>query len=350
MTIIDSKNTVLKELIKPIDDTYIEELVKVAFSCNKDTETYNLRDELYKSKYKTSNLESKELALESYLNQQQNIKTKHQNKEYNWILINKEYIGPTSSRFYIAPNPENMHEIVKKLTSEFIKQNVPLKFKYQLTTGMEQCDRIIIYSDYENKERIENIIKNVYNNNQELFVGCERATAWLYDTKIPGVYQAPETPNKAYSTKLAETIIEAKETFNYLYGLTDKSPKIVLEGRKAKEAYEYMKIIIPSIMLRNGLLLSKEGKCITLKDKNLNSYYDLKTGIMRRTNTNEFGYYEVNFLPTNEGRLALLENFYNISTIYRQEGITKRYLTLEEKKEELDRILYPHKYTEPQKK
>ena len=243
-----------------------------------------------------------------------------------------------------------MHEIVKKLTSEFIKQNVPLKFKYQLTTGMEQCDRIIIYSDYENKERIENIIKNVYNNNQELFVGCERATAWLYDTKIPGVYQAPETPNKAYSTKLAETIIEAKETFNYLYGLTDKSPKIVLEGRKAKEAYEYMKIIIPSIMLRNGLLLSKEGKCITLKDKNLNSYYDLKTGIMRRTNTNEFGYYEVNFLPTNEGRLALLENFYNISTIYRQEGITKRYLTLEEKKEELDRILYPHKYTEPQKK
>lgn len=350
MTIIDSKNTVLKDLIKPVNDAHIEKLAKIAFSCNKDTETYNLRDDLYKSKYNPSNLETKELALESFLNQQPNIKTKHQNKEYNWILINKEHIGPTSSRFYIAPNPDYMHQIVKELTSLFIKQNIPVKFKYQLTTGMEQCDRIIIYSDDENKERIEDVIRNVYSNNQELFVGCERATAWLYDTKIPGVYYAPETPNKAYSTRVAETIIEAKETFNYLYGITDKSPKIVLKGKDAEKAFEYMKVIIPSIMLRNGLLLSKEGKCITLKDKNLNSYYDLKTGIMRRTNTDEFGYYEVNFLPTNAGRLALLENFYSISTIYRQEGIEKRYLTLEEKKEEIDRILYPHKYTEQQKK
>ena len=350
MTIIDSKNTVLKDLIKPFNDTYLDELVKITFKCNKDTETYNLRDDLYKSRYNPSNLESKELSLESYLNQQPNTKTKYQNKEYNWILINREYIGQTSSRFYIAPNPENMHEIVKRLTNELLKQNIPVKLKYQLTTGMEQCDRIIIYADEANKEKIENAIKKVYSNNQELFIGCERAIAWLYDTKIPNVYYAPETPNKAYSTRLAETIIEAKETFNYLYGITDKSPKIILKGKDANTAVEYMKIILPSIMLRNGLLISKEGKTIILKDKNLNSYYDLKTGVLRRTSTNEFGYYEVNFLPTKEGRMALLENFYNISTIYRQEGIEKRYLTLEEKKEEIDRILYPHKYNEPQKK
>ena len=350
MNIVNPKNTILNDIIKPIKEEYLEELVKMALKCNKDTESFNLRDELYQSKYTPQKLEEKEKELEEYISKLRNVSTKYQNKEYNWIRINKEQIGTISSRFYIAPNPNNMHEIIKKLTDEFYRENIPVRFKYQLTTGMKQCDRIIIYSDFPNKKRIETAIKNVYQNNIELFKGCERALAWVYDTSIPGVYYAPETPNVAYSTKLAETLIEAKETFNFLYGITEKNKKLKLSEKEAMEAIEYMKMIIPSIMLRNGILISKEGECIVVKDKNLKSSYDYKTGILKRTNIDEFGYYEVKFLPTKAGRIALLDNFYSITTIYRQEGIEKRYLTLEEKREEINRMLYPDKYKNQSKK
>ena len=344
MNIIEPNVGYLKDLIKPFDEKIISELAKIALSCNKETESFNLRDDLYKSKYKAANLEEKQIQLENYLSTLREVKTKKQNKEYNWIIIDEKRMGPISSRFYIAPKPENIHEIVGKLTTVFLRNRIPIKFKYQQTTGMEHCDRIIIYSDYQNKKKVESIINDVYNSNKKLFDGCERSLAWLYDTSVPGVYYAPETPNKAYSTKIAETILEAKDTFNYLYDITNDNPRLKLDGQHAIEAYEYMKKLISSILLRNGLLLSRDDKCIVLKDKNLNSYYDLKTGILKRTTQDDFGFYEVKYNPTVDGKKALLNNFYNVSTIQHQKGLEKRYMTLEERKEEVDRILFPHKY------
>lgn len=350
MNIIDSQNSVFKDILKIFPEEYIDILTSIVFKINKDTDSYNLRDDLYLSKYTAYGLEPKEKELEDYLKQLQNVKTKHQNKEYNWVIINEERINTISSRFYIAPNPNNIHEIVRLLVEEFRNQNVPVKFKYQLTTNMEQCDRIIIYSDYQNKDRVDQVIKTVYQNNKELFKDCERALTWFYETSTPNVFYAPETPNKAYSTRVAESLIEAKETFNYLYGITDENSKINLNGKDAQEALAYMKMIITSILLRNGLLISKTNQIITLKDKNLNSSYDYKTGILKRFNTDEFGYTEVKFLPTKQGKIALLKNFYSISNIYRQEGIEKRHLPLDERKEEIDRALYPHKYETAQVK
>ena len=63
----------------------------------------------------------------------------------------------------------------------------------------------------------------------------------------------------------------------------------------------------------------------------------------------ERGYFEVKFFPTFEGRKALLENFYSVSTIQPQTGLEIRYLTLEQRREEINRILYPHKYGQPSK-
>lgn len=229
----------LKSLVKPVDDSIILGLAQIAFKCNKDTESYILRDKLYASKYSPRNLEQKELELEAFLRSVQhlNIRTKNQNKEYKWVKMNTEMMGNITSRFYIAPNPNNMHELVKKLVEKFSLQCVPVRFKYQLTTGMEQCDRIIIYSDAKNKEKVESAIRSVYQENVSLFIGCERSLAWLYDTNTPGVYYAPETPGEAYSHRITDAILEAKQTFNFLYGLTS-STKLTLTGQDVKEAYE----------------------------------------------------------------------------------------------------------------
>lgn len=346
MNIINPKSGSLENKIRPIDDSIIKGLAQIAFKCNKDTERYNLRDDLYISKYSPKNLEPKELELEEFLKSFRNIRTQNQNKEYKWVKINTENMGDISSRFYIAPNPNNMHEIVKKLVETFSIQNVPVRFKYQLTTGMEQCDRIIIYSDINSKDKVEKAIRDVYQSNPSLFKGCERSIAWLYDTSVPGVYYAPETPGDAYSNRLADVILDAKQSFNFLYGLTDSNSKITLNNKDAEQALQYMKLLISSLMLRKGILLSKDGKCITIKDKDVKSHYNYKTGILENYNMDERGYFEVKFFPTPEGRNALLENFYSVSVIKPQPGLKVRYLTREQKIEERDRIFYPHKYNQ----
>lgn len=167
MKISNPKVGNIEEIIQSIDDLIILGLSRIAFKCNKATESYNLRDELYASKYRTTGLEGKEIELEKFLQQQvgENLRIKNQNKEYKWVIVSEKNIGETSHRFYIAPNPENMHEIVSDFVKQFISQNIPVKFKYQLTSGMEQCDRIIIYSDFDNKDRIESEIKKVYQQN-----------------------------------------------------------------------------------------------------------------------------------------------------------------------------------------
>lgn len=348
MNIINPQTGDLEKIIQPIDEKIIEDLAKIAFKCNKETEKYNLRDQLYSSKYNVKDLESKERSLEIFLQSPNNqqVRTENQNKEYKWVKINTGNMGQIASRFYIAPNPENMHEIVKKLVEVFTLQGVPVRFKYQLTTGMEQCDRIIIYSDYQNKDKVENAIKRVYQENPSLFDGCERSAAWLYGTSIPNVYSAPETPGDAYSNRLTDVIMEAKAIFNYLYGITNNKPNISLSGKDAEQALNYMKLLITSLMLRKGILLSREGKCITIKDKNVESLYDPETGILKNTNMDERGYYEVQFYPTQEGRKALLDNFYSVSIIKPQKGLKIRYLTVEERKEEINRILYPNMYSD----
>ncbi|MGN1378791.1 MAG: hypothetical protein ACI4XR_00090 [Bacilli bacterium] len=346
MNIINPKSGNLETIIQSIDDSIIMELVHLALQCKKDTERYNLRDKIYNSKYRANNLEGKELALESFLQQMENanIRTENQNKEYKWVKINTNNMGDISYRFYIAPNPENMHEIVKKLVDTFSIQNVPVRFKYQLTSGMEQCDRIIIYSDFNNIKLVEQSIKSVYQSSPQLFKGCERSIAWLYNSEVPGVYFAPETPGDAYSNRLTDVILEAKETFNFLYGITNSNRNITLSGKDVDQAIDYMKMLIGSIMLRKGVLLSKDGKCITIKDKKVKVNYNYDTGILEHSNTDSRGFYSVKFYPTLEGRKALLENFYSVSKIQQQIGLEVKYLTLEQRREEIDRVLYPHKY------
>ena len=277
--------------------------------------------------------------------QNPNVITKNQNKEYKWVEIN-ENNNTISDRFYIAPNPDNMHEMVKKLVETFISQDISVRFKYQLTTNMEQCDRIIIYSDANNKDKVEKALETVYQDNASLFCGCERSVAWLYDTNVPDVYTVPETPGDAYSGRLSSAILDAKASFDFLYGITDEHPQLTLKGKAAEQAIDYMKLLMTSTMLRKGLLLAKDGRCITIKDKNVKTIYNSKTGILKNINTDKHGNYsEVEFSPTKVGREGLLENFYSVSTILPREGLVVKKLTPMQRKDEMDQIFYQGKYS-----
>ena len=274
MNIINPNEEGIEGIILPVDDAVIEKLVQYALQCKKSDEVSTIRDKMYKSKYTASGLERKELELEKKLLQLvgPNLRIENQNKEYKWVKINTHEMGGTAFRFYIAPNPNNLHEIVERLTEAFSMAGVPVKFKYQLTTNMESCDRIIIYSDSLHRELVEETIKKVYLASPVLFSGCERSDAWLYTSDAPGVYIAPETPGEAYSDVLASAVIESKDVFSYLYDLTERNNSVVFSGEEVIKAMNYMRMIVPSTLLKKGLLFSRD-KRVPIFDL---YYYSLK--------------------------------------------------------------------------
>lgn len=337
----------LSSTLKRIDDSIIRKLAYASLNCENNSFRDDIRKELYKSSYHPHGLENSELILENHLKRIQennsNICLSNQNKEYKWIEINREKMKRVNIRYYLAPNPNNLHELVKKLTEMFLKRNVPVKYKYQLTTGMHACDRVIIYSDYDNRNRVLDAIKSVYDDNPFLFENCERSLAWLYDTKVPGLYIAPETPGEAYSNVISEAIIEAHDTLCFLYGFNNN---INLNSIQKEKTIRYMEAIITSILIRKGLVLSKDDEIIIGQNNFVKEFYDYDKRILRHFCQDSSGYYEVSFLPNSLGRNALLNNFYNVKKVKKQDGVIVRHLTLEERKEEVNRALYPYLYND----
>lgn len=47
--------------------------------------------------------------------------------------------------------------------------------------------------------------------------------------------------------------------------MTETNDKIKLSGEEAKKALNYMELIVSSLMLRNGLMLSRDGRRIVFK-------------------------------------------------------------------------------------
>ncbi len=133
----EETNIMLKQVIRKVDDDIIE---KLAYSCLNITRSDDEREiyhKNYQTKYPIKNLSYKESALENYLfsieeKAWSNLRTNCQGDYYRWIFINEYEFGKIYFRYYFAPNPSNLHEIVRLLTKEFVSQNIPVEFKYQL--------------------------------------------------------------------------------------------------------------------------------------------------------------------------------------------------------------------------
>lgn len=347
MRIIAPRDTSLMSMVRTVDEKIILQLVDSCLKIKKDDENATIYSKFYESKFRAFDMTSSSEKLLNYLQLVKTtnggIRTKEQGKEYRWIIVNEASIGETAYRFYFAPKPENMHAIVQKLTEEFTKNNIPVKFKYQLSGKMAECDRIIVYSDFLHRESIEKAISKVYKENSQLVVNSERALPWIYESTIPNVYLAPETPNSSYGEKFAETMINAKEIFCYMYGVTDSNNKLNLSGDDAKRALDCLKLIVVSLLFRNGLLLSKDGRQMEFKD-NIKTIYDYKSGRLKNFCDNQDGYHSATFLQNSAGKNAFINNFYGVSMLSSEDGIIVEHLTPDERRRQLNEALYKDYY------
>lgn len=100
-----------------------------------------------------------------------------------------------------------------------------------------------------------------------------------------------------------------------------------------------MKILIQSILLRKGLLLSINEDPIYINDINIKTIYDIKKEVMTSFNMDNNGYYETKFYPSNEGRASYLDNFYSINKMTTLNGVEYKHLTKQERQKEINKML-----------
>ena len=291
MEIIKPQNNVeqIKDKVKSIDDSILEQIADIAITIKRNKGTDKIYSKFYKSEYiPVINLARKDVSLTAKLNilqakaeEETLIRTFSQSKEYNWIQILGDEIGEIAYGFYLAPDPNNMYELIDEIVMELIEERVPANIKYQQEKKFGECDRIVIYSDEANKDKIENCLAKVSNNVLKLFNDSERALPWLYKSKVPEVYLAPEKPGVSYEQEFIKAIIESKEIFCYLQEITGEKPLKDLENNYDRR---YLKQIIASTLLRNGLLPSDEGRKITYGDDKISTTYDYITGKLTNSN------------------------------------------------------------------
>ena len=260
--IVESKSTnehIYKKLYKTkYDHTDIEQLNK------KEKEVINYVRSIYMADYIANNKKESDL-----------IALIKQRKSYLAISIKEKEQEEIAYRYYFAPNPENMHEIVKNLTAEFVSRKTPVIFKFQREPKWnEACDRIILYADSKHQKEIEKGIQNVYQRKPYLFKGSERPLPWIYTTNIPNVYLAPEKEGKSYGGEFAQALLDASNIFFYLYGIDREKPNLKLNtNEEYTKAYKDLEQIVCSTLLVKGLLLDKNGKKILPKNKTFSITY-----------------------------------------------------------------------------
>ena len=322
--------------IKEIDEEQFYNIVKYAI--NLDVDEFDIYEELYKSKNNVFPDSSEKDALDYKLNtlKQDNplLETEKQGQSYEWVYINKKEKGEESFRYYFGINPMNMYKLVEKLTEKFITKGIPVSFKYQQESKKKLADRIILYTSYLHKEEVENVINEVYNENNELFFDSEKALPWIYESNTPNVYIAPESSNheKSYGERFASALIDSKKIFHYLF----QEDKI-----RNEQQLEMFKKIVLSTMLRNGIFLSKDNKRVLTVEQGITTFYNKENNILRNViddkNTN---YYEVEFDSSLEGKNAFLNNFYFVKSVTKQQGVQTRVLSREQRNREIWNYLY----------
>jgi hypothetical protein len=323
--------------IREFDEQQFHDIVK--FVNNLDVDDFDIWGEIYKSKnndypsdYETEVWENK---IKSYMKTNPTLRYKKDYNSYNWVYIDKTIIGNEAFRYYFGIDPTHLLEVVEKLTQKFCNKNIPIYFKYHTERKKDAADKIILYSDYDHREEVENAINEVYNENKELFNNSERALPWIYESKTPGVYFAPEDRkhDKSYGEKFAAALLDAKKTFHYLYQ----------EDRvQNQEQLNALKTIVLSSLFRNGLLVSKNNNRLFTSEEGIKTFYDKDNNCITNVIDEKNGYYyEVKFDSSIEGKKAFLKYFYTAKKVPVQKGVTPRVLTREERIKEVYNALYP---------
>lgn len=320
--IFKGKNNELLKQLRPIDDDLMErivdEVLETDFLVDDPIFIYKNMQQSHYPALDYSKLEQKlQQVIELSNGVSRNVvQTEKQGDAFNRVFINNRQSGPIQCRFYLSPEPQKMHGMVYMLFQEFLNQHLPLQFKYQLQNDAYRCDRIVIYSDRNHKDDVERAIAKVYQAHPQLFEGSDRSLSWLYPSKIPNVYIAPETPGTSFGMQFAELIPNAKAIFDYLYQLKNSDSKISFRSKEEEQQVRNeVKKIVVSLLCREGMTLTSDDIPSQLcgyddPDRHLSIIYQYGTGKLYQTFQSGNNKYIATYENSDTGRALLQKTAY----------------------------------------
>lgn len=169
-------------------------------------------------------------------------------------------------RIYLAPNPENLHNIAGHFAAKAYKQGIGTEFKIQGQGKGEKkgkIDRMIIYcTTKENLEKCLNILDELQKKQPQLFYGSEKSPIW-YKSPVENVFIAPEIiqDNQSYGSIFARSVGETIAILKYLYNSNDINEFVRALSTDDKTQFYYnAKLLLRSALLKNSCCMTTDYK------------------------------------------------------------------------------------------
>ena len=346
-------NKKISQLVRPIDDNAIKQLVNKALYVSFTDTPDNLEDALISSKFKVPSADSIKAHFNSLIEDAKSKKSPSKatngvstpDETHTAITINKKKMGIPSLRYMIPINPELMYSIGQNIIQALTQADVPSQVVVQNpdTKAMMKADRISIIVDNDSKDAAEDVIQKVRKANVSSFKDSERPVSFIHASNIKNVFVEPVLPNgQDYKNRLAAAIIGVKQSFNYLYGLTKRFPRRQID---TKEGLNHLETLIPSTLLRSGLLFTKGMKRLLLSEHDLVQTYDINTGVMTVSRDTADKHHEVVYGNNPDARKSYLTYFYTAEPPVKDlRGVTQSHISQAEYRKQKKSKEFPELY------
>ena len=346
-------NKKIAQLVKPIDDIAISALVNRALYVSFTDTPDKLVDVLNASTFKIPSSDKLKPDYDRLVEESKSIKTPSNSKvgvseydeKHTVFTINKKQAENPSLRYMIPINPELMYGVGQNLIEALSSNNVPAQVVVQNpeTRALTKADRISILVDNDSREAAEEVIQKVRKGSVSSFKDSERPVSHIHTSNIKNVFVEPIIQSgKNYEEQLASSIIDVKQAFNYLYGLTRRYPRRQID---TKEGLSHLETLIPSTLLRSGLLFTKGMKRLLLSENNLVQTYDINEGTMTVSRDTDTMHHEVLYGNNPDARKSFLTYFYTAEPPVKDlRGVTQTHITREEYKKSQKSKKFPELY------
>ena len=346
-------NKKISQLVRPIDDNAVKQLVNKALYVSFADTPDKLEDALISSKFKAPSADSIEHSFNELIEDAKSKKSPSNVKNgvsspdesHTAITINKKERGTPSLRYMVPINPELMYEVSQNLITALTQADVPVQVVVQnpTTKAMMKADRISILSDNDSRDAVEEVIQKVRKGSVSSFKDSERPTSHIHASSIKNVFVEPILPDGGdYEKALAASIIDVKQSFNYLYGLTKRFPRRQID---TKEGLNHLETLVPSTLLRSGLLFTNGMKRLLLSEHDLVQTYDINTGVMTVSRDTADKHHEVVYGNNPDARKSYLTYFYTAEPPVKDlRGVTQSHISQAEYRKQKKSKEFPELY------
>lgn len=239
-----------------------------------------------------------------------NISSADQDGEFIHVSVNKPINSHTNIngksvrfydnkvRIYIGTQQKNTIPLAIEFINWALHGAKKIKFKY--TTNSQRADQIVVYLEsFDDLLEKEQMIYELKNRRPDLFDDMQKAKSWVFESKVNGVYIAPNPTLEyrmiglptSYTYSYTKALQSVKAVLEYSYGVSEGES--LSQYKTMSNFDEFAITVINEMFARYGILMkrneyTKKYEITTRKPDGVNKHwsqfeYDKKTKKIKET-------------------------------------------------------------------